>query len=312
MGETVAIVSEQIVVMGLVVALGFVLYRVGFVTDEGTRQMSDLVLYVANPILIAQALMQEFDPELLVGAGWVALLAALTLAVAIGISLVAYPDRNAAHAAVGRFSVTFTNAGFIGIPLALATVGPVGVFYISVANTVQTALIWTYGIWLVSGSSEEVAPKKILLNPALIAMVIGLACFLTSWQPPLLVNDALDMLGNLNTGMVTLVIGAYLGQCSVRATFTDARVYQASTLRLVLMPLVTIALLFAIELVVPLDRTVVTTLVMYQGMPVATIVSMFAHRFDRDGDHATAVVAASTLFTLVTLPAMMFVATAVL
>lgn len=304
MTGTVSIVAGQICVMFVLMAVGFVLYRRGFITDAGTAQMSDLVLYVANPVLIAQALMRPLEPSLLIGAGWVALLAAVTLAFSVGLGLIAYRG-DVPHAAVGRFAVTFSNAGFIGIPLALVVAGQDCIFYISIANTVQTALVWTYGVRLVSGSRSEASPKKVLLNPAIVAMAIGLVCFFTSWEPPALVDTSLDALGNLNTGLVMLVLGAYLGKCRLSEVLTDIQLYKVAALRLVAMPLVAVGCLMALANMFVLDEAVRISVVMYQAMPVAAVTSLFANKYEVDAAFGTKTVAATTLLSLITLPLMM-------
>lgn len=307
MDGIVSVIANQIVVMFLIMALGFVFYRTKFIDDKGADQLSDIVLYVANPILIAQALMRDFDMDLLIGAGWVALLAAVTIGLAGLLGFVVYRD-GSAHFEIGRFSMLFSNAGFIGIPLALATVGQDGVFYISVANTVQTALVWTYGVLVVSGDRREVAPKKVLLNPAILALVVGLVCFLASWQPPAVISQALDTLGSLNTGLVMLVLGCYLGQSRLGELLRDVQIYKVSVLRLLAMPLITLGVLLVLARVVHLDTSVQLGVLMYQAMPVAAVASLFAHKYDHDGDFATGAVAVTTLFSLVTLPFMMLLA----
>lgn len=311
MDGTAAIVAEQIVMMFLVMALGFTLYRVGFIDDRGSAQMSDIVLYVANPVLIAQALMRDFDPQILVGALTVAALALATLLISFALGLVVF-RAGSAHLEVGRISLSFSNAGFIGIPLALATIGQDGVFYISVANTVQTVFIWTYGVYLISGDRAEIAPNKVLLNPVIIAMAVGLVCFAASWRPPALIMDAMDMLGDLNTGLVMLVLGAYLGQCRLGEIMRDVQVYRVAALRLVVMPLVTLAVLVAVSRLVAIDEAARMTILMYQSMPVLTLASLLAHKYGRDGAFATAVVAVTTLLSLPVLVIMMYLGGALL
>lgn len=297
-----SIVVSQVIVMFILLAVGFVLYRVHFITDAGTKQMSDVVLYVANPILIAEALMRPFDPRILIDALLVAGFMVVLVAISVGIAYIFYRDLSATHAAIGRFSVTFTNAGFVGIPLAQAILGSDGVFFISVANTVLTFGLWTYGIWLASGDASNVAPLKVARNPTIIAMALGLICFATSWEPPAIMDQALETLGDLNTGLVMLVLGAYLGQCKLSETLRSLDIYKACALRLLVMPLITLGTIMLAGHVLVLDTSVAVTLVLCQGMPVAAVASLFAHQFGRDGDFASGVVAVSTLFSMATLP----------
>ena len=309
MGQIVAIATNQIVMMFLLMGVGHLLYRRHFLTDAGVSQMSDLVLFVANPVLIAKALMRPFDAAVFQGALWVAAVSVVTLLLSIALGFVAYRDPQDCHAAMGRFSTIFSNTGFIGIPLAQATVGADGVFYVAVANTVQMVFMWTYGVFLASGDRAQVAPRKVLTNPSVIAMVVGLGCFLASWEPPQIVMNALTSLGNLNTGLVMLVLGANLAQCQLAFLVRDAAIWKACMLRLVVMPLLTLAILFLLPRTGIAAQTVV---IMYQAMPVAAAASLFAHAYGRDGDYATGVVALSTLCSLATMPLMLFVGSVIL
>lgn len=309
MGEVVSIATNQIVMMFLLLAVGYVLRRRNFLTTAGVAQMSDLVLFVANPVLIAKALMRPFDEAVFRGAVWVAAVSLGTLVISIVLGFFAYRDPSDRHAAMGRFSAIFSNTGFIGIPLAQATVGADGVFYVSVANTVQMFFMWTYGVVLASGDRTQLAPRKVITNPSIIAMVIGLACFFLSWEPPLVVANALTSLGNLNTGLVMLVLGANLSACHLPSLVRDRDLWKACLLRLIAMPLITLALLFALPRVGIAAQTVI---IMYQAMPVAAAASLFAHTYDRDGDFATGVVALSTLCSLATMPLMLFIGSIIL
>ncbi len=295
-------ISSQIAVMFLLMAAGFALYRVKFLNDAGVSQMSDLVLYVANPILIAEALMRPFDAALLMDALWVALGTAILLAASFAVIKIAYGKSSDAKADVGRFSTMFTNAGFIGIPLAQAVVGPDGVFFIAVANTVQTFLIWTYGVWLYSHDRKDIEPKRVLTNPAIIAIALGLVCFVSSWQPPEIVLSALDALGSLNTGLVMLVLGAYLGAADLGGIMRSRASWKASLLRLAAMPLVAVAL---IRILPGGSAAATLSLVMYEAMPTAVLASLLAQRFGGDGEFAAGVVALTTLLSLITLPLML-------
>lgn len=309
MGQIVSIATNQIVMMFLLMGVGFVLYRRDFLTSAGVSQMSDLVLFVANPALIAKALMRPFDAAVFQGALWVAVISIVTLLISIVIGYVAYRNPDDRHAAMGRFSTIFSNTGFIGIPLAQATVGTNGVFYVAVANTVQIVFMWTYGVVLASGDHSQIAPRKVITNPSLIAMVVGLLCFLLSWEPPQIVMRALDSLGSLNTGLVMLVLGANLAQCQLTSLVRDAAIWKPCSLRLVIMPLITLVLLFVLPRTGVAAQTVV---IMYQAMPVAAAASLFAHAYGRDGDFATGVVALSTLCSLVTMPLILLIGSLIL
>lgn len=300
MGSVVSIVANQVVVMFLIMALGFVLYRVHFLNKAGVSQLSDVVLYVANPAIVFTSLLRDFDPALLVNAGYAVLAAGLALAASILLANLVFRDRTRRLGMVSRFAVIYSNSSFIGLPLAQATLGPDCVFYMSAANLVLTVLLWTHGAWLMSGDKGEIAPKKVLTNPIILALIAGLVCFFLSWRPPEVVTQAIDSLGSLNTGLVMLVLGAYLGMCDLGRVLRDARTYIVSALRLVVVPLMTLVIL---RLLPGIDQNVVLTVLAFESCPVGALASLFSYKYANGGeDYGTGLVAISTVLSLVTIP----------
>ena len=59
--ELAGILTNQVVVMFLLLATGMILYKIGMITDEGNRQMAGVVLYVVAPLLILDTYSMEYD-----------------------------------------------------------------------------------------------------------------------------------------------------------------------------------------------------------------------------------------------------------
>lgn len=95
--------------------------------------------------------------------------------------------------AVERFSVIYSNCGFIGIPLVQALFGNEGVFYLTAVMTAFNILVWTHGLFLFTGG-EKFSIKgllKALCSPSILAVPIGLICFLLRLRVPDVVLDAM-------------------------------------------------------------------------------------------------------------------------
>ena len=292
---------EQIIVMFVLMALGFVLRRVKFVTEQGTAQLSDLVLYVANPIIIMQSLMMPFDPVKLGYAGYCAVVTVIIAVIAIAISRGVWRDRRR----IAQFGVIFSNCGFLGIPLVQGMIGDEYVFYLSCCNACLVAFMWTYGIWLVTDDVKQISIKKIVLNPCIIALVLGFICFLTSYEPPVVVMDIFDDLANLNTGLVMIVLGSYLAGADIRSLLKHRLIYLVSALRLLAIPAIALAILVFVPLV-PLE--VALAVIIALATPSAAVTAMFAAKFGRDYRLGAGIVAITTLFSLVTMPLLVIAA----
>ena len=75
---------------------------------------------------------------------------------------------------IEKASIIYTNAGYLVIPLVSAVLGEEWVFYTTAFILVQTILMWTHGVNLI-GQEKNLNIRKILCNPNVIAMIIGIA-----------------------------------------------------------------------------------------------------------------------------------------
>lgn len=295
MDGIIASLIEQIIVMFAIMALGFCLRRTGFVTEQGTTQLSNIVLYVANPIIIMQSLMMPFDPIKLGYAGYCFALTAVIAVCSIALTRRVWHDRRR----IAQFGVIFSNCGFLGIPLVQGMIGQEYVFYLSVCNACLVAFMWTYGVWLVSGDKSQIAVKSIVLNPCIIGLVIGFVCFITSFEPPRVVDDIMTALANLNTGMVMIVLGSYLAKADIRSLLKHRLIYLVCALRLLVIPALVLAALTLVR-VVPLE--VALAVIIALATPSAAVTAMFAEKYGKDYRLGAGIVAITTLASLVTMP----------
>ena len=127
MQSEVMVILKQLCIMFMMVGLGFILYRKRMLSDDTTKQISNLILYVVNPCLTLVSFMQSFAMEKLVGfiVVFVYSLVLIFLGLVIG-RLALGKERRLEQYACG-----FTNAGFIGIPLVQTLLGTESLFYLS-------------------------------------------------------------------------------------------------------------------------------------------------------------------------------------
>lgn len=142
--EYAGIVAAQVAVMFILIAVGFVCAKIKMITDEGRKQMSAVVLNVVTPALIFMSYQKEFSAELTEGLLWSFLLSAATYVITIPLAYVLIRKKNNLEYAIERFSLIFTNCGFMGIPLVNAVFGSEGVLYVTAYVTLFNFLVWTF------------------------------------------------------------------------------------------------------------------------------------------------------------------------
>ena len=209
------ILFQQTVIMFLLMLLGFVLARAGMLTEQGSRDISNVLLYAVIPCVILRSYMTGFSMDKLYALGWSAVVAVIAFVVTIAVAWLCYDTRRR----IENFSVAFGNAGFIGIPLVTAVFGTEAAFYVVAFSTLLNLLQWTYGIVIISGKKETINLRMVFINPVFLSMTAGLLIFL--FQPPLssVVTGTIGYIADANTLLAMVVLGYYLSKVDLRGLF---------------------------------------------------------------------------------------------
>lgn len=300
----VLILIKQILVMLAMMSIGVILYKIKQVDEKGIAQLSNIALYVATPCVVIQSLAIEFDPKLLTMGGIV--MAFFTGILIVSVVIARFGCGSADR--VGAFAVIFSNSGFVGIPLIQGLLGDEYVFYVTMTMVVGTIAFWTYGTYLMSGDKNEVSVKKILTNPNLIAVVVGLILFFVPFKVPYVISKVLAGMANMNTGLGMIILGATLGASNVGLMITDKRLYKAIALRLLVVPLACIVLL----MFMPASFEVRMVLMIIAAAPAASATSMLALKYGADYSYGTGLAIGTTIASMVTMPAVLALAMQIL
>ena len=294
------IVLKQTVTMFILMAAGAVFYRTKLISNACGKELSRLLITVIIPCVIVKSYAVEFSQEKLLGLGMAAAAALLSLAVAMAICHVVYGKRRK----IENFAVSFSNAGFVGIPLVSAVLGEEAVFYVSIYVALLNLLQQTYGVMVMTENPGYIRPGKVLKNPVLCALALGLILFLLPGKPPALVMDCVGYIAALNTPVAMIILGIYLAQTPFRDLFFNVGIYGASALRLLVIPLATV---LALSLL-PVSGEIRMIELIAAATPVGSNVAVFAQLHGLDYGHATKLVCNSTILSILTLPAVVWAA----
>lgn len=297
-------VARQVVQLFVLMGVGFACRRLKLLDDAAVKGIVNVLILVVTPCLMMTAFQRPFDPSLLASLG-IAFAAAVAVHAA-SIALAALAFRGAADASrrVLRMAAVFSNAGFMGIPLEEAILGPKGVFFGAVYIVVFNVFMWSWGLALMRGSFR--LNRTMFVNPGTIGLAFGLPLFVFSWRLPPVAGRPVEMMAALNTPLAMIVIGYYLAGAKLGRVFSSVQTYLASAARLVVVPLaVTLAFL---PFRASLDREMMLSAVIPAAAPVAAMVTMFASRYDRDVDLSVGLVTGTTLVSIVTMPVVIAIA----
>ena len=197
--------------------------------------------------------------------------------------------------AVEKFAVTYTNCGFIGVPLGYALFGSIGVIYATVFVATFHIFCWTHGILLLDNSGFQ--PKN-LINPCLIAVCGRILCFLFQIKIPVNIAFALNYLSDMNTPLAMLLSGAIMDQLNFKNTLRKGRMFFVVALRLVVS-----SAIFALLLrFVPIDEQMRVVAAVTAACPSGAMTITMAILYGRDDYYATELFGMTTLLSIVTIP----------
>lgn len=291
-------VGTQVLVLFVLIAVGVVLTKCGLITESGSRTMTDVVLYAVTPCVIVNAFQREYQPEML-GGLLIALLAAfLALGFSVLTAELLYRKKDIDRGVVLKFSVVFSNCGFMALPLQQAILGDDGVFYGAAYVAMFNIFMWTYGLLTMSRQREMRSALKAIVNPGIIGTVIGIILFAFSIKLPTVIAQPVSMLAALNTPVPMLVIGYHLVHAKLRRVLADKDAYIAMAFRLILIPLAVMGVMVLLKI----DATVTTATVIAVSAPVAAFTTMMSTKYGHDTELSAGIVSASALFSLLTMP----------
>lgn len=295
------LVFEQVMVLFLIMIVGMIATKRNIIDEQARKKMSELLLYITSPFLVVSSFNFKYSRDMLVNAG-------IVLAFALGIHLLAvflgqflfrrYPKEKQS---VLKFTLVFSNCGFMGFPVLESLFGKIGVFYGSIYNAVFHIFLWTYGMMLFSRNKEQTSIAKAVINPGTVSVVIGMVVFLFPIELPNPVSQVLDMVGSMTAPLSMLIVGALLGSIDLKSIFIGFDAYYGSLLRLILMPMIAILALSPLGI----ERELLGVCVVVTAMPAAANTAIFAEKFDGDSILGSRSVGLSTILSIITIPLIM-------
>lgn len=286
----------------LLIAIGYILRKTGMLSLSTRKQLTSIVLSVVLPASIIASFQIGMTAEIFRSCWYVLLISLLVqLAASILNRFVWKGKGTKAQKTCLKYGLIASNAGFMGMPIAQAVYGEVGLLYASIFLIPMRVAMWSSGLSMFApGVTPKETAKKVLSHPCIIAIEIGIMLMILEFfgfQLPSVLNRTLSAVASCNTALSMFVIGAILADVPFKALFDKLALYYSS-LRLILMPLLVLAALHFTGL----NLTVQGVCVLETAMPAASTTVMLAQNYNGDTEFASRLVFVSTVFSLITLP----------
>lgn len=318
---SISVVLQQMVIIFILIGIGMVLFRRRLLSEEGSKQISGLIINVTNPALLICSALEDGPKASLrdLGIALAAYAAVFAVLIAAGF-LLPYLLRVPGnfHYAYQMLTI-FGNVGFIGIPLASAVLGSESLIFVSIFNLLFNLLVYTLGISLLqraacgqtreceavsAGQTDKTLPQassgrlQKLVNAGTISAAVTIFFYLGNFHVPVIISSALSYTGRATTLLSMLVLGVSVAQMAPREIFSHPKLYLFTLLRQILVPIGCMLLMRGL-----IDnKLILNTMLLMAAVPAANMPLMLAKQMDMETEAISQGIILTTVLSLITVP----------
>ncbi|MDO4617378.1 MAG: AEC family transporter [Lachnospiraceae bacterium] len=280
----------------LLIAVGFFVRKKGMVSEQGQKNINNLVINVVLPCNIIKSFMVDLESSMVRDLTSMMLLSILVQVIFVVYGKIIFRKQPDGRRACLQYGTICSNAGFLGNPVAEGVFGSYGLVLASVFLIPMRIMMWSEGLAAFSNTKDRKATlKKVCTHPCILACVLGIVLMTTGLRFPSPVTSTISSLGSCNTALSMMVIGMILSNMDLKEFDKDVLLY--SLHRLVLLPV----LILLVCMILPLSDTVQGVCVLLSAMPAGATTSILASRYDMEPEFATRMVIVSTILSLPTI-----------
>lgn len=285
--------------IGVIVLVGWVLGRWGGLPENAEAVLGRLVYSVLTPCLLFTSVATA-DLGVLLSEPLIVSTVAASLC--FGLQTLLVRGRDPGTRVVGALAAGYTNANYIGIPVATYVLGdatlvvPIVMVQLLVITPVALTLLEIATTGRASIRAVLTAPLR---NPLIVAVALGVAAAVTGVRLPAVLGHPVTAIGAAAVPVVLITFGMSLSRRRVLAPGSDRlATVTAVALKTVVMPVS--AFLLATMLGLGHDATYAVTIL--AGLPTAQNIFLYAQRFSAG---LTLVRDATFLSTVVCVPVLL-------
>jgi malonate transporter len=301
MNQTMTILASLAPVF-LVMALGYAAGRTKAFDNHNIGSLNALVMDFALPAALFTAMAQA-SREAMISQAQLALVLLGAMVAAYGVTYFVervWFGRDRRESALVALTASGPNVGSAGLPIVAVLFSKSASISVAVAVAVAAIVVTPLTLLLLESADGKAASvptvlKKALLQPIVIAPVLGLLCSLSGFEPPPLVESTLTLVGQGASGTALFLTGLVL---SAQPIQLSTNVGWTVAMKNVLQPL--LAVLLALPL---LDGSQARVAVMLTAVPSGAFGVLFAVRYGVPSAQIGTMLIASTLASTVTLTA---------
>ncbi|MDR1754328.1 MAG: AEC family transporter [Eubacterium sp.] len=291
-------VVTQVLIMSILIIIGMALYKIKIIDNSSIKTLSNIVVHIANPAAVFLAFRLQYSEKLMQRLGYALLLAGVVYIVVIAGATLFVRNKDREKQSIERVSAVLSNCGFMGIPLVRGIFGDEGVFFLAAFIAVNNLVTWTYGVAMISGNASFKSLLKTVNSPMIYAIFLGFIFYAFKIPIPEVPLSTIELLAGMTMPSAMLAAGGTIVQADFKKVAKNIKIYYVSIIKLIIIPL----LLYFVFLSLPRDGLIMSVHLTACACPTATLCTVLAIRYDKDGVYASEIFAVATLLSMLTIP----------
>lgn len=297
---------NPVLILFIFIVIGFIVRKINVVDEIFVSSFSKFIFNVILPSMIIYSMNFPFDWEILFDSGILLIISVFVLMISgcIALMIVKLLKADRKERSVYYYSLLFSNFTFMGFPVISAVYGKEGLFYASIFVIPLRIAYNTLGVMLFKRGDEKSIKISFrnIINPPLIAVIIGLCIFVFSIKFPVPIETVLGMLTDMLMPLGMMLAGMMLGNGKIGDLGGNIKIYIVAFARLVIVPVS----IYAILVYFGFNSYLLGIPVIISAMPVAATVGIIAERYNGKSYLGAQCTFVSTAFSIITIPLITF------
>lgn len=297
--QLVGITLTQLINMFFFMAIGYFFRKKNILDVYAGGAISRLIVNVFMPAMVIRSFSDNFKLSVISDKIMIVVISVIVLTITgvLSIYLAKIFSKDKSTQGIYMYSFTIPNLSYMGYPLIQAIFGDAALLDAMVYCMPYNIYIYTVGIRALT-SLKNTSAKGLLLNPSIIAMIVGAILGLTNIPLPGVVRSILVTAESCVSPCAMILTGTVFARIDMKSVFTDWHSYAASVIRLLVIPLAALAIFKAINLP---DNWILPAVAIL-AMPLGVNSVVFPEAYGGDAESGAKVCFMAAILGLFTIP----------
>ncbi len=291
---------NQMTILFIFMLIGFFLQRRHILPDNSSTTLSKLETTIIMPALILNTFISKCTPEVISSKLplfiWGTIIAIVSVIIALPLAI-PFAKKGVLRN-IYRYSIAFTNSGFMGNAVMLGVFGDDMFFDYLIFTIPINMAIYTWGVSQLIPSGDNKNPLIRLINPICMSMIIGIIIGLSSIPLPSCISTVLSNTSACMAPLAMILTGFTIGQYDLKKLIIDKKVYIVTALRLLIIPAIFV---FACRMF-GMDEYTLTLALCTVAMPLGLNTVIFPAAYGIDTSTGASMSLISHTLSVITIP----------